>query len=142
MLDIDITCIVQIVNFLFLLVVMNAILYRPLRKIMAERREKVSGIERDIEGLTKNANQKLEDFKAKLQDAHVRGNKDKETLKSQAAAEEKQVTTKAREDADAYKAQMSAQVAQDVKATREQLKAQVSSFASEIAGKILGRAVQ
>lgn len=141
MLDIDITLLVQIINFFLLLFVLNAILYRPLRQIMAERREKTSGLEREIEGLTKNANQKLEDFKAKLQEANLRGNKERESLKNDGLAEEKKMTTSARDEADAYKQKIVAELEQDTAKAKEALQKQISMFGSEIAAKILGRAI-
>lgn len=141
MLDIDISLLVQMANFFILLVIMNMILYRPLRKIMDQRREKISGLEREIEGLIKNANQKLEDFKAKLTDANIRGNKERETLKGTGLAEEKQVTSKARSEAEAYKDGVLSQMGQDVSKARGELKGQVAVFASEITAKILGRGV-
>lgn len=141
MLDIDISLLIQLVNFFVLLFVLNAILYRPLRKIMADRREKVAGLEREIEGLTKNANQKLEDFKAKLKEANLRGNKEREALRNEGLTEEKNVTLKARGVADAYKQQTMSEIEQDVAKVREALGKQISAFGSEIAGKILGRAI-
>lgn len=141
MLKIDVTLLVQMANFLVLLVVLNIILYRPLRKIMDQRREKVSGLEHEIDGLLKNANQKLEDFKAKLNEANVRGVKEKETLKNAGLVEDKQVTAAARSEAEEHKSQAMSQIEQDVTKAREELKGQVPGFASGIAGKILGRAI-
>ncbi|MFH1147288.1 MAG: ATP synthase F0 subunit B [Pseudomonadota bacterium] len=141
MLDIDITLAVQILNFFGLLLVLNAILYRPLRKIMQERSEMMGNLDREIESLKKSANQKLEDLKAKLQDANLKGNKEREGLKNEALAEEKQLTVNAREEAEAYKAKVASEVEQDVSKARTELKGQISVFASEIATKILGRAI-
>lgn len=141
MLDIDISLPIQIINFLFLVIVLNAILYRPLRKVMQERREMMGNLDREIENLKKSANQKLEDFKAKLQDANLKGNKEREALKTEALAEEKQLTGKAREDGEAYKSKVASEVEQDIVKARTELKGQVSMFASEIAAKIMGRAI-
>lgn len=141
MLDIDITLLIQIVNFIVLMFVLNAVLYRPLRKIMEQRKEKVSGLEREIEGLIKNADQKLGDFKAKLGEANVQGNKEREALKSAGLAEEKQITSKSRDESEAEKAQVMSQIEQDASKAREELKGQVSGFASDITAKILGRVV-
>lgn len=141
MLDIDITLLIQMANFLALMVILNLILYRPLRKIIAERKEKVSGLEREIEGLIKNASQRLEDFKVKMGGAHERGNKEKEILKNEGLGEEKQIISKTRSEAEASKSQMLSQVEQDADKAKEELKGQVSGFASDIAAKILGRSI-
>ncbi|MDI6790064.1 MAG: ATP synthase F0 subunit B [Thermodesulfobacteriota bacterium] len=141
MLDIDITLLIQMANFLALMVILNLILYRPLRKIIAERKEKVSGLEREIEGLIKNASQRLEDFKVKMGGAHERGNKEKEILKNEGLGEEKQIISKTRSEAEASKSHMLSQVEQDADKAKEELKGQVSGFASDIAAKILGRSI-
>ncbi|MDD5451445.1 MAG: ATP synthase F0 subunit B [Desulfovibrionales bacterium] len=141
MLDIDITLLIQLANFLALMVILNLILYRPLRKIITERKEKVSGLEREIEGLIKNASQRLEDFKVKMSGAHERGNKEKENLKNEGLGEEKQIISKTRSEAEASKSQMLSQIDQDANKAKEELKGQVSGFASDIAAKILGRSI-
>ncbi len=141
MLEIDVSLLVQMANFFALLIILNIILYRPLRKVMEQRRGKISGLEREIEGLIKNANQKLEDFKAKLREANVRGNKERETLKSVGLAEEKQITSEVRSESEAHKSQVLSQIEQAASKAREELKGQVSVFASEITAKILGRGV-
>ena len=41
MITIDITLLIQIINVLILIVVMNAVLYRPVRTILAKRKENI-----------------------------------------------------------------------------------------------------
>ena len=45
----DGSIVIQIVNFLFTIWVLNLLLYRPIRKILTQRKEKVGGLELAIE---------------------------------------------------------------------------------------------
>ena len=45
MVNIDGTLFVQIANFIILIFVLNSVLYRPIRKILKEREEKVNGLD-------------------------------------------------------------------------------------------------
>jgi F-type H+-transporting ATPase subunit b len=45
----DYTLFIQIANFLLLLVLLNAILYRPIRRILKNRREELDGFQKKIQ---------------------------------------------------------------------------------------------
>ena len=45
MIKIDASVVLQIVNFVFLIVVLNVVLFKPVRKILRQRKEKVDGLE-------------------------------------------------------------------------------------------------
>jgi len=45
----DASVFIQIINFLFLIWVLNLIIYKPIRNILIQRKEKFSGLEADIE---------------------------------------------------------------------------------------------
>jgi hypothetical protein len=53
MITIDITVIIQIINILILIVVMNAVLYKPVRTTLAKRKEKLDGLANAIDTFKK-----------------------------------------------------------------------------------------
>ena len=55
MITIDITVIIQIINILILIVVMNTVLYKPVRATLEKRKEKVDELANAIDTFTKNA---------------------------------------------------------------------------------------
>ena len=69
----DISLFVQIANFLIIIWVLNIILYRPIRKILIERKEKITSLEKNVEKLNEDAAGKDEAFLAGIKDARVRG---------------------------------------------------------------------
>jgi hypothetical protein len=48
MVKIDMSLFIQIANFLFLIWAMNRVVYKPVRRMLAQRNEKISGLENTI----------------------------------------------------------------------------------------------
>jgi len=141
MITLDVTLFIQIVNILLLIVVMNIVLYRPIRAILSERKKVVAGLNKDIETFHKNADMRLEEFDGKIAEARVTA---KGNIDSARAAAQDEVGAKVgavRSEVEADKAGKLAQVEKDHAATAAELKGQVEEFARNMATKVLGRAV-
>ncbi len=141
MITIDVTMFIQIVNILVLIGLMNIVLYRPIRSVLAERKKVVVGLNKDIESFHKNAGMRLEEFDFKIAEARItaKGNIDTARATAQNAVDEK--ISGVRREVEADKADKLVQVARDQAATAAELKGQVEEFAREMATKVLGRAV-
>ena len=137
----DWTFLIQMANFLFLILVLNLILYKPIRNVLIQRKEKVSGLEQSIEEFQRDAQDKQDDFASGLREARVKGLQEKESLLGQAAEEEKKIITQINEKAQADLAQVREKIAKDAEAVRQSLLQEVDTFAEDIGKKILGRAV-
>jgi len=140
MVDINWTVIPQIANFLILIFILNVVCYKPIRKILLERKAKVDSLNNTIESTSLESEEKNQAFGVGLREARAKGQKEKEAL-MQAAGEEEQaivgkILDKAREDLAVVKAQI-AKETDEVKAALEK---EVDSFADAITQKILGRA--
>ena len=83
----DGSVIIQIANFLLIIWILNLILYRPIRNILRQRKEKIEGLELSIETYNQDAKEKDGAFASGIKEARIKGLKEKETL-LQAAAEE------------------------------------------------------
>jgi F-type H+-transporting ATPase subunit b len=141
MINIDGSLFIQIANFLVLIWLLNIVVYRPIRKILIERKERIKGLEEGIEGRLKDAQEKDEEFSKGIREARARGMEEKEALLQEAAAEEKQIIAKINEKAQADMADVRTKIAADIDAVRSSLRSQVDDFASAIGQKILGRTV-
>ncbi|MFC1858465.1 ATPase, partial [Thermodesulfobacteriota bacterium] len=80
MIKIDISLVIQVVNFLFLIWVLNLILYRPIRNILIKRDEKINGLEQGIEAFKRDTKEKEEAFADGIKEARAKGIKEKEDL--------------------------------------------------------------
>ena len=85
----DGSIIIQIVNFLFAIWVLNVLLYKPIRKILTQRKEKVSGLELAIETSNNDVREKDEAFAAGIKEARANGFEQKNALLQEAADGEK-----------------------------------------------------
>jgi F-type H+-transporting ATPase subunit b len=132
---------IQIVNFLFLIFVLNLLLFRPIRKILQQRREKIKGMESAIENAGKSVQEKESAFERAIRDARSKGLKEKEALVKQAEEEERRQVEAISSKAQAELEEMRRKIAADAERTRHSLQQQIGAFANDIAQKILGRTV-
>ena len=140
MVSVDGSLLIQIINFLFLLFVLNRVLFKPIRKILLERKEKVFGLEQGIESLSTQAKDQDQAYKDGLKGARTEGLKKKEVFVEQASQEEKEIIDRINQKAQSNLAEIRAQVAEETEKARTALEKEVGMFAKSIGEKILGRA--
>lgn len=141
MISIDLTVFIQMINFLILIWALNFVLYRPIRGIIAQRREKVNGLESTIEQFEQDVEEKAGAIDSGIKDAREKGQKEKEALEQAAREEEMQMKEKINEKAKQDLAEIREKVARETEEVRQSLQPQIDSFADQISEKILGRAV-
>ncbi|KPK28466.1 MAG: hypothetical protein AMK69_08745 [Nitrospira bacterium SG8_3] len=132
---------VQMANFILLIFILNAILYKPIRNSLIERKKKIQGAEEAIEGAKRNADEAGQTFKTKMGDAKMKGHQEKEALKQAGQEEEKRLVDEINQKAQAELEAVRAQIAKDAESARGKLKGEMKGFSAAIAEKILGRAV-
>lgn len=137
----DWTFLLQMANFLFLIWILNLILYKPIRNVLKQRQQKVSGLEESITACQKDVKDKEDAFMAAIRDARAKGMKQKEALMAEAAEEEKRIIAKINETAQADLAKVREKIVEDAEAVRNSLMQEIDSFAEAIGHKILGRAL-
>lgn len=141
MITIDITMLIHIVNMLLLIVIMNAVLYRPIRSILIERGKKVDSLEKDIENFEKNSQLRLEEFDKKLSQARGKAKEQMDAARAEVSVASAEKLAGIRKEADAKKAGHLGEISQQFTSAQQQLKDQLNSFAGDMAEKILGRSM-
>lgn len=141
MIDIDWTLFMQIANFLFLVFLLNMVLFRPIRGILKERQSLIAGMQSDISSLGETEQGVRLDIQSELLAARKSGINKRDMIKQEGSAVEAGMMEKAKAEADAEMTQMIAKIKADVGAARDALRPQVESFALDLATKILGREV-
>ena len=137
----NISVLFQIANFLFLLWALNTILFKPIRKIIQQRKEKVESFESTIDAYNSNIQEKDEAFVTGQRAARSKGVKEKEALLLEAAEEEKKIIEGVNSTAQKELAEIREKIAGDVDTVRDSLQEKIDEFANDIGQKILGRAV-
>jgi len=141
MITIDLTMPIQIANILILIVIMNIVLYKPVRTILIERERRISGLEKDVDEFNKNAKLRLEEFDNKLNTARSLGKDRLDSVRAEAQAAGAEKLAGIRKEAESKKAESLAQIQSQINAAGDELKGQVEGFATDMAAKILGRAM-
>ena len=141
MLEINSTFFFQIGNFLLLLLLLNIILFRPIRRIMLRRDEELDSLQKSIEDYQGRSEQNEKNIEEGMILARKDGFAEKEKLKGTGLEEEKVILQGANasveEKLDKAKSEMEVKMA-DVRKTLED---QLAGFSTELAEKILGRSI-
>ncbi len=140
MVDINVTVIPQIINFLILIFAMNIVCYKPIRKILLARKAKVDGLAGDIASATEDSEEKDKAFSQGVREARAKGQKEKEALLNEAGEEEKVIVGKIMEKAREDMATVKEQITKETEEVKAALEKEVDAFADAITQKILGRA--
>ena len=135
------TVFIQIASFLFLLYVLNLVLYRPIRKIVARRSEKVNSLHESIGDFRERSEQYGKELEEGVKKARGEGFKEKDNLKKAGALVEKEVLQKAISSAEEKIGKAKDGIERSVKGARQSLDDELNMFAREVAEKILGRSI-
>lgn len=141
MITIDITMIIQIVNILILIVIMNVVLYKPIRTVLAKRHEKLAELDKEVETFQNNTKLQQEEISRKVNEARNNAKNVTEEARSSAQAASAETLAGVRQQAMAGKTEQLAEIKKQFSAAREELKGQIGGFAADMAGKILGRSL-
>ena len=137
----DVSLLFQIANFLFLIWAMNMILYKPIRKILRERKEKIETFETTIATFDQDIQEKDQAFIRGQKAARAKGLEEKEALMQEAGEEENKIIADVNAKAQQELAEVQNQIKADVDVARVSLQEKIDEFANDISQKILGRAV-
>lgn len=141
MLKIDYTLFIQIANFLILLFILNILLYRPIRKILGQRKEEIDSYEKMIEEFQEKSAVNARELEENKIGARKEGYKTKEELKGVGLEKEKGLV----QDAISSTMEKIEKAKQDIDDqmtdVRQSLENEVAAFSRELAEKIIGRSV-
>jgi len=89
MLKLDYSLFIQIANFLILLLLLNMVLYRPIRHILAKRKGEMESFEKLINDFQKKSMQNQKELEENRIGARKDGFKEKESLRNEGLEQEK-----------------------------------------------------
>lgn len=136
----DISLVYQMINFLILLFVLNQVLYKPIRKVILDRRQKVEILKDNADQASNDLFSQEQSYKNRLKQAKDEGLQEKSIFLEKALQEEKEIIEKINKKAQSNLTQVKEQIAREREQARKTLEDEVDIFASAISEKILGRA--
>jgi len=139
--NIDWTLLLQFGNFLVLLLVLNALLYRPLRAVLEQRKNTVDGAYERAKSLEESINEKMTRYQERLKAAKDKGAQERAELRRAAQLEEARVLEAAHQGAAEQLDGIRTRVAAEAEVARTALTAEARSLAGLVAAKVLGRSL-
>ncbi|MGM0417299.1 MAG: ATP synthase F0 subunit B [Thermodesulfobacteriota bacterium] len=133
--------IIQIINFVVLILVLNAVLYKPIRGILAKRKNLMDSLEEDAGHAVKKAKDSEIKFREDIKAARMKGAEKKNEIIDSASEEEDKLLSEIQQESVEKINQVKEKISKETEAARASLEKDIGEFASQIAKKILGRAV-
>lgn len=139
MIELNSTLLYQIVGFFALYFVLNALLYKPVLKILEEREKNIAGRKKEALELEAGLQKRMADYEKRLKDAKAKAQEERHRIRQQGIDKEREILENARRDSQDSLAQAKAKLEQDVKVALISLKQESKIISKDIAGKILER---
>jgi F-type H+-transporting ATPase subunit b len=139
--NLDLSFVIQLINFLVLILILNAFLYKPLRKVLADRGEQLSGAKAKAEEVDRDVQEKMAQYESRLREIKAKASEERAARIKEAHSEESALVEKSRSEAAASLASIKSRVAAEAAAARELLKVQSRELSLEICEKVLGRSL-
>lgn len=141
MITVDITLVLQIANMFVLMFLLNNVLYKPVKKILQERSEKLQGMQAEITQRETDAQLRQEEVDAKMAKASGKAKAALDSARAEAQAAGDAKLAEIKSEADSVKDTQLAEISAQIEEAQKGLKANLDSFATNMAGKILGRSL-
>jgi len=141
MITMDITLVIQIINMFVLMFLLNGVLYKPVKKILKERSEKLQGMRAEVSDYEKNAQLRQEEVDAKMAKASGKAKAALESARAEAQAAGDAKLAEIKAEADAEKKKQLAEISAQFDSAKKSLQDNLDGFATDMASKILGRSL-
>ncbi|MDR3073441.1 MAG: ATP synthase F0 subunit B [Deltaproteobacteria bacterium] len=139
MFDINITLLIQLVNFIVTLAALDFLLIRPIRGIVKKRRDLASGMLAETERFTAEAAGKLEGYETALGKAREEAAAIREARKNEGAATEAELLAAAAREAQEFLRESRASTRAQVAGTMADMERRLPELAAMAAARLLGK---
>ncbi len=128
---------VLMLNFFFLVWILNLILFRPFVKIFKERRERVNGDLEAAKQMGAKRDEELARMKKEFELARAKGKELFEGLRTEGLEKQKQALAAAHEEALKRTEKIKGDLAAETEKARQTLRAEVEKFSDSIVEKLV-----
>jgi F-type H+-transporting ATPase subunit b len=132
---------IQIGLFIFLMIVLNQIFFKPFLRFLEARQEKIQGDEREAARLQAEAESRRLRFEEGLNKGQLQAADEKRRILEAGTQEGKAFVDTAQQEVDAKVPKIKAQIDQEGRQVAADLERRQGVLAKEIAEKILGRSL-
>lgn len=141
MIEVNWTLFLQFANFMILMAVLNALLFKPLRAALQARKETIEGSRAKVLDIDEQVQAQIARYEAQLQEARQQGGQERAVLRKTAQEEEARILGEAKQISAGKLQSIKEQIQAEANTARQALRNETEALAKEIAGKVLGRVV-
>lgn len=141
MIELNLAFVVQVINFGILVLVLNLFLYKPIRKVLADRRQVVDSARDKAASVDLEVQEKMALYESRLREAKAEAAGRRAEALKVAQSEEALVLEKARKEASGSLGAIREKVSKEAAEARALLVAQAEVLSGDICEKILGRSL-
>ena len=139
MIELNITLLIQWAIFLTLMVLLNQLLFKPMVRLLDERKRRTEGRRQAAAQAEAEAEGAWTDYQKKIQDARAEAERVRGELVRQGEGERNRIVAAASAEAEKTVATVRAQVTAEARQAQAVLQAEAATLAASIAQTILGR---
>lgn len=141
MIEINQSLIIQIVNFLIFLFILNYLIFKPIVRVINERRQRIEGTIGKAQLMEAEIQKKLEEYEGRIQEAKGQAANEKERLRRQGESVSKEIVEKARTELARDIPIIRRQIVSEADRVRRELEKMAQDMARDIACRVLGREI-
>jgi F0F1-type ATP synthase, subunit b len=130
------------VNFIILIFILNALLYKPILGIIGKRKQKMDESDSEIKRMNQTVEQKMAEYEEKVRLAKVDAMEQKNAIVKEGSDVAKGIIDAVRGEIPAMMEQFHAKMEKEVEEARAILYSQSQKISLDIAEKVLGRSIQ
>lgn len=137
MVDLNITLVIQMVNFLVALVIINFLIIKPIRAALQRRRELTGKFIQQTESSNEEAERRVRAYEAELDKVRAKAQAHKEMLRKQGQDKSQALMANAQQQAQDFLQGARKSVADESNAAMQTLRAQVDTLAGHVAARLI-----
>ena len=137
MLDLNITMLFQLANFLITLFVLNLLLIRPIRKIIRDRKALMDNLSGEAEAFETKAKDRLENYEAELTKARQDATAARESGRLAGQKEQQALVEAAQKEAQGILGEARKKLNAEAESSLAELRSQIGKLSQQLATRVL-----
>ena len=139
MIEINLTIVIQVVQFLLLLFILNRFLFRPTVNLIREREKRISDWEEETKNFRESMQMRLQSYEEQILEAKALAQEQQERMTEALKKEEEKKMGAVSEEAFIIVASTREKLQEETEMLRGQLREQAEEMSQLVAEKILGK---
>ena len=139
MVEINLTIIIQVVQFLILVYLLNRLLFKPTSQTMEERQSKIEAWEEKTRTLQEGARAKIASYEKQLKEARKKAQKEQKRMSIELSQQEEQKLQAVFDEAAQMVTSTKQALKEETERLRQELRQQAQEMSQMVTEKVLGR---